>query len=393
MEKTMASRIYLDHSATTPLDPQVFQAMEPYLHGIFGNPSSSHKEGREARKAVDKARTQVAALLNADPSEIVFTASGTEADNLALVGAMRAHGGPGHVITSIIEHPAVLETCRFLERLGTEVTYLPVDNMGVVDITSLSAALRPDTRLVSVMAANNVVGTLQPLAQLGHITKENGTLFHTDAVQAAGKIALDVRSLPVDLISLSAHKLHGPKGIGALFVRRGTRLDPLVFGGGQERGLRSATENVAGIVGFGAAAALAQQEIAREAERLAALRKQILKDVRETVPQACLIGHPVARLPGHLSLGFRPECNVSKLLHALDEAGVAVSSGSACSTHHTGAPTDVLEAMGLDPRIVGALVRVTLGRFTTQEEVARFTEILPQAVTSVTMRADFATAN
>jgi cysteine desulfurase len=386
----MKSRIYLDHAATTPLDPQVFKAMEPYLNSTFGNPSSVHEEGRKARKAVETARGQVAALLGADPSEIVFTASGTEADNLALVGAVRAHDGPSHIITSAFEHAAVLETCRFLERLRIDVTYLPVDNTGLVNPEELRRALRPETRLVSVMAANNVVGTLQPLAQLARITRQHGALFHTDAVQAAGKIPIDVRNLPVDLVSVSAHKLYGPKGVGALYVREGTHLDPIVFGGGQERGLRSATENVAGIVGFGAAAALAEQEMTKETTRLAGWRIGILEDLRQTIPQTSLIGHPVKRLPGHLCLGFGPECDVTKLLLALDQAGVAVSSGSACSAHHTGASVGVLGAMGFDPERVRGLLRVTLGRFTTEDEVSRFLEILPPAVVSVTSVANLA---
>jgi cysteine desulfurase len=381
----MASRIYFDHSATTPLDPRVRAAMEPYLDGVFGNPSSLHHEGREARSAVEKARAQVAALLGAEPSEIIFTGSGTEADNLALVGANRAAGGGHHLITSTFEHAAVLETCHFLERTGTQVTYLPVDNTGLVDLGSLLNALRADTRLVSIMAANNVVGTLQPIAEIAHIAKAHGALFHTDAVQAVGKVPLDVNELGVDLLSLSAHKLHGPKGVGALYVRQGIKLDPIVFGGGQERGLRSATENVAGIVGLGAAAALAREEMVGEAARLAAWRVRILEGLRESVPHAYLIGHPVKRLPGHLCLGFAgQEGEMLKLLRALDEAGVAVSSGSACSSSHAGATEKVLEAMGFDAQRARGLLRVTLGRFNTEDEVDRFLQILPQAVASLT---------
>src|ERR1019366_393543 len=382
--RTMASRIYFDHSATTPIDPRVMVAMEPFLNGSFGNPSSLHDEGRKARAAVEKARAQVAALLGADSSEIVFTGSGTEADNLAILGAVRMNDGPSHVVTSSIEHAGVLEPCRFLERFGTKITYLPVDNYGLVDPQSLHRALCAETRLVSVMAANNVIGTLQPLAQLARITKQHGALFHTDAVQAAGKIALDVRSLPADLISLSAHKLHGPKGIGTLYVRRGTRLDPFVFGGGQERGLRSATENVAGIVGFGAAAALAQEEMEEEAREQVQLREQILTRLRATVPHAYLIGHPVKRLPGHLCLGFAGQENqILELLVALDEAGVAGSSGSACSAPHAGAPSSILLAMGFDPQRAQGSLRITLGRFSTESEVNRFLEILPRALAAL----------
>jgi cysteine desulfurase len=253
----MSDRIYFDNSATTPLDPRVTKAMEPYLAGIFGNPSSLHWAGREARAAIDQARQQVAELLSAHPKEIIFTASGTEADNLALIGVIEDLGQrENHLITSAIEHPAILETCRYFEGQGVEVTYLPVDGDGLVDPNALRQALHPTTRLVSIMAANNVVGTLQPITELGRITHEHGALFHTDAVQAVGKLPLNVQTQPIDLLTLSAHKLHGPKGVGALYVRSGVSIKPLVHGGGQERGLRSATENVAGIVGLGQAARL-----------------------------------------------------------------------------------------------------------------------------------------
>ena len=380
----MALRIYFDHSATTPLDPRVIVAMEPYLNGSFGNPSSLHREGRKAREAVEKGRAQVAALFGAVPSEIVFTGGGTEADNLAILGTVTPNDRPGHIVTSSIEHAGVLEPCRFLERFGTKVDYLPVDSHGLVDPESLRGALRTDTRLVSIMAANNVVGTLQPLPELARITKQHGALFHTDAVQAAGKIRLDVNQLPVDLISLSAHKLHGPKGIEAFYVRSGVELSPIVFGGGQERGLRSATENVAGIVGFGAAAALAREEMEEEAREQVQLREQILTRLRATVPHAYLIGHPDKRLPGHICLGFAGQENhVLQLLEALDEAGVAVSSGSACSANHAGAPSSILLAMGFDPQRAQGSLRVTLGRFSTESEVNRFLEILPRALASL----------
>jgi cysteine desulfurase len=377
----LGSRIYFDHSATTPLDPRVFVLMEPYLLDDFGNPSSLHREGRKAREAVETARAQVAALFGAAPSEIVFTGSGTEADNLAILGAVRPTDGPAHIVTSSIEHAGVLEPCRFLERCGVQVDYLPVDSYGLVDPENLRRALRPETRLVSIMAANNVVGTLQPIAELARITTQHGALFHTDAVQAAGKIRLDVNELPVDLISLSAHKLHGPKGVGALYARDGVELKPIVLGGGQERGLRSATENVAGIVGFGAAAALAREEMEAEARDLVKLREHLLARLRATVPHAYLIGHPVKRLPGHLCLGFAgQEGEVLQLLTALDEAGVAVSSGSACSAHHAGASSEILLAMGFDPQRAKGSLRVTLGRFSTESEVNRFLEILPRAL-------------
>ncbi len=380
----MQSRIYFDHSATTPLDPRVLAAMGPFLGGAFGNPSSLHYEGRLAREAVETARAQVAALIGAEPDEIIFTASGTEADNLALIGAVRASGKPGHVVTSAIEHAAILETCRFLAASGTKITHLPVDGDGIVGPEGLLRALQSNATVVSIMAASNVVGTLQPIEELAHLTKLHGVLFHTDAVQAAGKIPLDVNCLNVDLLSLSAHKLHGPKGIGALYVRKGVCLSPIVFGGGQERGLRSATENVAGIVGFGAAAAIAGEELASEAARLAGFRELIAAELTRTLPNSYLFGHPSKRLPGHLSFGFRgQEREVGKLLLALDRAGVAVSAGSACSAHHSGEPSGVLLAMGYDSERARGLLRVSLGRFNTQQEVDRFLEILPRAVAAL----------
>jgi len=377
----MNPRIYFDHSATTPLDPRVLTAMSPFLGGAFGNPSSLHHEGRIAREAVETARAQVASLIGAEPDEIIFTASGTEADNLALIGAVRASGRPGHVVTTSIEHAAILETCRFLAASGTKITRLPVDTNGLVWLESLLRALQANVTVVSIMAANNVVGTLQPIEELAHLTKLHGVLFHTDAVQAAGKIPLDVNRLHVDLLSLSAHKLHGPKGIGALYVRKGTRLSPIIYGGGQERGLRSATENVAGIVGFGAAAAIAREELADEALRLARFREHIAGELSRILPQSYLFGHPVHRLPGHLSFGLRgQEREVGKLLAALDGAGVAVSAGSACSAHHSGEPSGVLLAMGYDDERARGLIRVSLGRFNTHQEVDRFLKVLPQVV-------------
>ena len=377
----MSSRIYFDHSATTPLDPRVLEAMGPFLGGAYGNPSSLHQEGRVARAAVDKARAQVAELVGAEPDEIVFTASGTEADNLAMIGAVRASGKPGHVVTSAIEHAAILETCKFLASGGTRITHLPVDAEGLVRPEGLLGALQSNVTVVSVMAANNVVGTIQPLEELAQLTKLHGVLFHTDAVQAGGKIPLDVNRLQIDLLSLSAHKLHGPKGVGALYVRKGVQLSPTVFGGGQERGLRSATENVAGIVGFGAAAEIARKELAEEATRLAGLGEFIATEVLRNFPNAYLFGHPTERLPGHLSFGLRgQEREVGKLLEALDQAGVAVSAGSACSANHSGEPSNVLLAMGYDAESARGLIRVSLGRFNTQDEVDRFLNVLSSAV-------------
>lgn len=390
----MNPRIYFDHSATTPLDPRVLEAMGPYLGGAFGNPSSLHHEGRVARAAVDKARAQIAALIGAEPEEIIFTASGTEADNLALIGAVRANGRPGHVVTSAIEHAAILETCKFLASGGTKITHLPVDAEGIVRTDSLLRALQGKVTIVSIMAANNVVGTLQPIEELAHLTKLHGVLFHTDAVQAGGKIPLDVKHLNVDLLSLSAHKLHGPKGIGALYVRKGANLSPIVFGGGQERGLRSATENVAGIVGFGMAAEVARHELEAEASRLAAFREQMASEILRTFPNAYLFGHATQRLPGHLSFGFRGhEREVGRLLSGLDQVGIAVSAGSACSAHHSGQPSGVLLAMGYDEEIARGLIRVSLGRFNTQAEVDHFLQALREALTTLQQEPSHPDAN
>jgi cysteine desulfurase len=381
----MPDRIYFDNAATTPLDPRVFEAMAPFLKGHFGNASSMHREGREAHEAIDEARRQVAALLGAEPGEIVFTGSGTEADCTALWSAATSAGGqPCHIVTSQIEHPAILECCGALARLGIEVTTLPVDGDGIVDPASLEWAIRPETRLVSVMAANNVLGTLQPIGELGRIARSHGILFHTDAVQAAGKLRLDMRSAAIDLLSLSAHKLHGPKGVGALYVRNGTRLTPLLPGGGQESGRRSGTENVAGIVGFGRAAEIAAVEMAAEAARLVRIRDFINGRIAETIPNAYFIGDRFRRLPGHICLGFEGmETEAIKLLLELDERGVAVSSGSACSANHAGQPSHVLQALGFDPIKARGSLRITLGRFNTMDEAERFVGILPEVVRSL----------
>lgn len=378
----MAALIYFDHSATTPLDPRVVEAMLPYYRAAFGNPSSLHWAGRQAHEAIDRARQQMADLLHAVSDEIFFTASGTESDNMALTGIAEQYAPDNcHIITSAIEHPAILETCKHLERRGYEISYLPVIPEGLVEPDALQKALRPNTRLVSIMAANNVVGTLQPISELARITRQHGALFHTDAVQAVGKVPLHMDNLPIDLLSLSAHKLHGPKGVGALYVRAGVHLEPLMYGGGQERGLRSATENVAGIVGLGMAAELARLEMTDEARRLVRLRDQIITTITAQIPNAYLIGHPVKRLPGHICLGFAGQEGESiKLLLALDEEGIAISSGSACSANHAGQPSYILMAMGMDAIRGRGSLRITLGRFNTQAEVDHFLEVLPRAV-------------
>lgn len=378
----MSAPVYLDNAATTRPDPAVIAAMTACWGLEAGNPSSLHASGRMAREVVEIARAQVANLLHAVPGEIVFTASGTEADNLALRGALTRGGGPtGRLAVAAFEHPAVLETARALAAAGRAVDVIPVDADGIVQPATLAATLRPDTRLVSVMTANNVVGTLQPIAELCAVAHEKGALFHTDAVQAAGKIPLDVRELGVDLMSVSAHKLHGPQGVGALYVRDGLELAPIVHGGGQERGLRSATENIAGLAGFGVATDLAQEEMGRETARLVVLRERIVESLAASLPEAYLIGQRWQRLPGHLCFGFAGlEGDAIRLLLALDAAGIAVSAGSACSARHAGGPSHVLQAMGFDPIRARGSLRVTLGRFTTDEDVSYFLDALPAAV-------------
>jgi cysteine desulfurase len=381
----MTPRIYFDNAATTPPDPRVLNAMHPHLGTAWGNPSSLHQEGRQARESVQIARKQVADLLGADPDEIVFTSGGTEANNLAIQGAVEASGASGcHVITSTIEHPAVLACCARLKSRGAVVTELPVGAQGIIDPAELQRALRPDTRLVSIMAANNVVGTVQPVTELARITRRHGAWFHTDAVQAVGKLPFDMRTQPIDLLSLSAHKLHGPKGVGVLYVRKGVTLAPLLAGGGQEGDRRSGTENVAGIVGLGAAAELARTEMADDSARLVRIRNYIIESVAATIKNAYLIGDRYCRLPGHICLGFDGlEGEAIKLLMQLDEAGIAVSSGSACSSHHAGQPSHVLEALGFDAYKARGSLRITLGRFNTLAEADRLLESLPRAVASL----------
>jgi len=389
-------QIYFDHSATTPLDPRVVEAMLPFYGANFGNPSSLHWAGQQAKQAIDEGRRQVADLFHASPEEIIFTASGTESDNMLLAGVAGLYQPQNcHIITSSFEHPAILETCKHLEKLGYAISYLPVTSEGIVTPEALKAALRPNTRLVSVMAANNVVGTLQPLADLAQVTKAHGALFHTDAVQAVGKIPLHMDTLPVDSLSLSAHKLHGPKGIGALYIRKGLKIEPLVYGGGQERGLRSATENVAAIAGLGKAAEIAASEMSAEASRLVRLRDRVIETIQAEIPNAYMIGHRYKRLPGHICLGFAgQEGEAIKLMLSLNDEGIAISTGSACSSHHAGQPSYILMAMGLDPVRARGSLRITLGRFNTDAEVDTFLEILPRLVAEmrpVTSRA-FASA-
>jgi len=384
MDKTMhdtTERIYLDHAATTPVDPRVVEAMLPYFTTTYGNPSSLHHFGQQARKALDEARATVAAILNCHPNDIVFTSCGSESDNLAIRGvalALRRIRG-NHLITSTVEHEAVTRTMAQLEEeFGFEVTYLPVDHDGKVHPDDVAAALRPTTSLISVMYANNEVGTIEPIAEIARLAHERGVLVHTDAVQAGGCLDLDVDRLGVDLLSLSAHKFYGPKGVGLLYVRPGTPLLPTQTGGGHERHRRAGTENVPYIVGLATALKLAQENRPAENARLIALRDRLIGAVTQRIEAAYLTGHPTDRLPGHASFAFAGIAGEAILMH-LDLAGIAVSTGSAC-TAGAAEPSHVLAAMGYPPEVARGSLRITLGRSTTERHLDYLLSVLPDVV-------------
>ncbi|MFH1957176.1 MAG: cysteine desulfurase NifS [bacterium] len=362
------SKIYLDHNATTPVDPRVVKAMTPYFRRDFGNASSLHSFGRSARKAVEEAREKIAGFLGASPGEIVFTSGGTESDNFAVKGAAFANGVKGkHIITSAIEHPAVLGTCKFLEKRGYRVTYLPVDEYGVVSMDELKKYIGDETVLVTVMHANNEVGTIQPVKEIGEIAKRNNVLFHTDAVQAAGKIPINVDDLKIDLLSLSGHKLYGPKGIGVIYIRKGTKLESIIHGGHHEKNSRAGTENVAGIVGFAKAVEIAGKEMSEENERLKKLRDKFVSGIMNSIKDVKLNGHPDRRLPNTADLSFKYIEGESIVLK-LDLKGVAASSGSACASGSL-EPSHVLSAMGIPPEIAQGSVRFSLGRCNTEKDI------------------------
>jgi len=372
-------RIYLDHSATTPVRTEVATAVMEYMTGKYGNPSSVHSFGREAKAALEKARGQVAALINAQPEEIIFTSGGTESDNLAIIGVARANAIRGkHIITSAIEHHAVLDTCKALEKEGFRVTYLPVDAYGQISLADLEAAITDDTILISIMHVNNEVGTIQPIAEIGRIARERGVLFHTDAVQSLGKIPVDVKAQNIDLLSGSGHKIYGPKGTGFLYMRKGVRLKNLVHGGGQERKKRSGTENLPGIVGLGVAAELAAAEMETEMKRLAALRDRLIKGLQEKIPHVRLNGHPTERIATNANLSFEYVEGESLLL-SLDLKGIAASSGSACTSGSL-EPSHVLTAMGLCHELAHGSVRFTLGKDNTEEDIDYVLEVMPPIV-------------
>jgi len=369
----------MDHGATTPVDPEVVDAMLPYFTDGFGNASSLHSFGREAAGALARSRQQVAELIGAKPEEIIFTSGGTESDNLAIKGiAYRNLNRGKHIITSTIEHPAVLNTCAYLEKTGFEITYVPVNSDGIVDVRILEEAVRDDTILVTVMHANNEIGTIQPISEISKITKEKEIYFHTDAVQSAGKIPVNVDELGVDLLSLSAHKIHGPKGVGALYVRKGTGIQAITHGGGHEGHLRAGTENIPGIMGFAKAASLAKERLVEDAKYLTQLRDLLVKTVLGSIDNVYLTGHPTKRLPNNVNLMFTSIEGESMLL-SLDMKGIAVSTGSACSSKSL-EPSHVLTAIGLKPEDLHGSLRITLGRGNTREEVDYVVESLREVV-------------
>ena len=371
-------RIYLDYAATTPVDPEVVAAMMPYFGNIFGNPSSIYFCGQEARQAVEQARNNVSQLIGAQSDEIIFTSGGTEADNFAIKGVAYANKSKGnHIITSCIEHHAVIETCRFLEKMGYRVTYLPVDKYGLVNPDHVRDAITKKTILISIMHANNEIGTIQPIAEISRIAHQEGVCFHTDAVQTTGHIPINVKEWGIDLLSISAHKLYGPKGVGALFIKKGTKITSFMHGGEQEREKRAGTENVPGIVGFGKAAEIAQNEMEQEAIRLTTLRDKLIHGL-ENIDKVQLNGHPQQRLPNNVNVSIA-FIEGEAILVNLDMKGICASTGSACSSA-SNEPSHVLLGTGLSPEQARGSLRFTMGKWTTTEDVEYVLDVLPDIV-------------
>lgn len=372
-------KVYMDHSATTPVDPDIAHLMVKYMTEDFGNPSSVHSFGREVKKALEEAREQVATAIGAQPQEIIFTSGGTEADNGAIIGVATANCKKGnHIITSAIEHHAVMDTCHHLEKNGFTVTYLPVDEYGLVRVEDVQKAITPETVLITLMHANNEVGTIQPIAEIGALAKEHGVLMHVDAVQSFGKIPVDVNELNVDLLSLSSHKIYGPKGVGCLYIRKGIRWTPVTFGGAQERKRRAGTENIPGIIGFGQAAQRAVAELEEQAQYLQKLRDRLIQGIEEQIDHIKLNGHPEQRLPNNVNFSFQ-FIEGESLLLSLDMRGIAGSSGSACTSGSLD-PSHVLLAMGLSHEIAHGSLRLTLGKGNTMEDVEYVLNALPEIV-------------
>ncbi|MGA2105189.1 cysteine desulfurase NifS [Methanoregula sp.] len=374
--------IYMDHSATTYTKKDVVDAMLPYFTAHFGNPSSIYSIARESKQAIDAARGQVAKALGAQPDEIYFTSGGSESDNWAIKGVAYANRKRGnHIITTKIEHHAVLHTCQFLEKEGFTVTYLPVDQFGVIDPSDLEKAITEKTILISIMYANNEIGTIEPIQELAAIAKKHNVYFHTDAVQAIGNIPIDVKAQNIDLLSLSAHKFYGPKGVGALYIRNGVRIENLIHGGGQERKKRAGTENIAGIVGCGKAIELATADIPGHNSRIQAMRDRLIRGILEKIPHARLNGHPTKRLPGNLNISFEFIEGESMLLW-LDDEGICASTGSACTSGSL-EPSHVLLATGLPVEISHGSLRLTLGDVNTEEDIDVVLEVLPKVVSKL----------
>ncbi len=368
----------MDHSATTRVDSLVVDAMLPYFSEMFGNSSSLHSFGMEAAEALSMARKQVAEAIGALPEEIIFTSGGTESDNLAIRGVIPHNSEKKHVITSVVEHPAVLNTCAYLETLGHEISYVQVDGDGVVDLEKLEASIRENTVLISVMHANNEVGTIQPIKEIAQIAKKHNIYFHTDAVQSVGKIPVNVDDLGVDMLSISSHKIHGPKGVGVLYVRKGTIIEPIVFGGNHENGMRSGTENIPGIVGIGEAMILAKERLDADSKHMQKMRDSLISRIFESVPDVRLNGHPTQRLPNNVNLSFKYAEGESMLM-LLDMKGVAVSTGSACSSKSLKA-SHVLSSLNIENDYIHGSLRISLGRENTMEDVDYVVESLKETV-------------
>ncbi|MFX1571487.1 MAG: cysteine desulfurase NifS [Promethearchaeota archaeon] len=377
--------VYLDNAASTPLDPEVLNEMIIHLKDTYGNASSLHSHGQKAHQVLEQSRVNIAAFINANKDDIFFTSSGTESDNLAIKGVAWKNRKQGnHIITSKIEHHAVLNPCRYLENLGFNITYLDVDKYGLVNLNELKEAITDNTILISIMLANNEIGTIEPISEIGRIAKDNNIIFHTDAVQAFGKIPIDVEQMNIDLLSTSAHKLYGPKGVGMLYVKKNKKwgsknyIEPLLHGGGHEHGLRSSTENIPGIVGFAKAVELCKLKMDKEKTELRGFRDRIIKEITENIDEVYLNGHPTLRLPNNINLGFRYIEGESIVL-SLNEEGIATSTGSACSSKSL-EPSHVLLAIGQKPEEAHGSLRITLGRFTTEDDIEYFLEKLPPVI-------------
>ncbi|TSA34872.1 MAG: cysteine desulfurase [Porphyromonadaceae bacterium] len=378
----MQQRIYLDNAATTCIDKRVLETMMPYFSDFYGNPSSLHTLGAQAKEILDQSRLNIANCIGAEPDEIIFTSGGTEANNFAVKGIAFANRYKGnHIIVSAIEHDCILNSCKWLEEQGFFITNLPVDNFGLVDIETLKRVINPRTILVSVMYANNEIGTIEPVEEIGKICRQHNIYFHSDACQSFGKVPIDVNQANIDLLTINSHKIYGPKGVGALYIRKGTNITPLLHGGGQEAGYRSSTENIPGIAGFAKAAELCMLEMATEMQKVTKLRNILTDFLFSNYENVYINGHAEKRLPGHLSFSFHGmEGETIRLLFLLDEMGIAVSAGSACSSNHGGNASHVLQAIGLSPFEARGAIRVSFGRFTTKKDIDALTNALNSTV-------------